>query len=224
MPNAIIFDLDGTLTDSEPAHEYALRQAVKPWGMTFSADFFRTHCIGQGDAQCAHKIARLHNTAFTDSQVQEIINRKNEAFQTLDCLERIVLQPGAIECLKCASTLCPIALCSGSQRQAVLATLKRVGLAEMFRAIVTASDVQHNKPAPESYLLAARHLGIDPACALAIEDTPTGAKAAKAAGCCVIVVGHSLTRDAFDAIDHFVPSITDLTADRLCTLLNQRPA
>lgn len=226
MSHAIIFDLDGTLTDSEPAHEMALRKAVEQWGMTFTTDFFRNHCIGQGDAQCAHKIARLYNTTFTDAQVQQIISRKNDAFLLRECLQRIALQPGAMDCLKHASTLCSIGLCSGSNRQAVMATIERVSLADRFQSIVTASDVKHNKPAPESYLLAAQHLEIDPGHVLAVEDTPTGAMAAKAAGCVVVAVGHSLTKDAFDAIDHFVPSIADLTPDlqNMLMAISQRSA
>jgi len=222
MDYAIIFDLDGTLTDSEPAHEQALRAAVQEHNMSFSNAYFVRECIGQGDEECVTKIARDHGRSLDAEVCKAIIEHKLAYFTKPNCLKRITIFPGAAECVRCAAAMCPVALCSGSVREAVVATVDHVGIAAHFQTIVTSDDVRANKPDPAGYLLAAQRLGVEPTRVIAIEDSPTGVQAARAAGCCVLGVGHWACPEALGQVDLFVPTIRMVTTELLERLFDTR--
>jgi len=97
-------------------------------------------------------------------------------------------QPGAVELLASLAGRVPLAIASNSRREMVELALARSGVTGPFQVIVSAEDVEHPKPAPDLYLLACRRLGVDPSEAIAVEDSPTGVRSAKAAGMACIQV------------------------------------
>src|SRR5690606_14002701 len=122
-------------------------------------------------------------------------------------------RPGAVELVERLRAMkVPIGLASNSPRFLVDDALRTAGLAEVFDATVCASDVEHPKPAPGIYLLACERLGVDPSDALALEDSPSGIAAAKAAGLTCIAVPQFAETDV-SAADEVIDSLERLLED-----------
>ena len=121
-------------------------------------------------------------------------------------------RPGAIELVDRLRGRVPLALASNSGREIVDTALATARLAEAFDAIVTADDVSDGKPAPDIYLLACERLGVRPEDSLALEDTPSGIAAAKAAGLACIAVPQFAETDVSEA-DRVIDSLEELLAE-----------
>jgi HAD superfamily hydrolase (TIGR01509 family) len=121
-------------------------------------------------------------------------------------------RPGAIELVERLRGRVPMALASNSSRQLVSTALTTAGLTDAFDAIITADDVAAAKPAPDVYLLACERLGVSPEDSLALEDSPSGIAAAKAAGLACIAVPQFAETDVSEA-DRVIDSLEDLLAE-----------
>jgi beta-phosphoglucomutase len=184
--DAIIFDFDGVLVDSEPLHEWAIREAVTPLGWVFTHEQFVEGIVGRGDERAFVTIAGWNRAQISESLGTSLLARKRELMAEGISAERYAVQPHAREIVELAAARFPLAVCSGSRASVVCGMLEVTGLAPHFRHVITADDVTRAKPAPDGYLLAAARLGVEAARCVAIEDTPTGIAAAKAAGMRVI--------------------------------------
>jgi len=133
--------------------------------------------------------------------------------------EHIPWRPGAVELLtELRDRAVPCALVTMSYES--LATTVIGGLhADSFAAVVTGDQVVDGKPHPEAYLTAAARLGVDPTQCVAIEDSPTGIASARAAGCVVIAVPHTVSVSPAPGL-RIVDSLVGLTVDRLAALLD----
>jgi HAD superfamily hydrolase (TIGR01509 family) len=119
-------------------------------------------------------------------------------------------RPGAVELVDGLRQLkVPLGLASNSPRFLVDDALRTAGLADAFDAIVTSDDVEHAKPAPDIYLLACQRLGVEPSDAVALEDSPSGVAAAKAAGLTCIAVPQFTETDV-SAADRVIDSLEEL--------------
>lgn len=194
-PQAVVFDFDGVLVDSEPLHEWAIGLTVEPRGWTFDHAKFVSDIVGRGDRNAYRRIAEWNGSSITESEIDEILTRKWALMARGIAEKRFTVQPGAIERVRAISKTRPVGVCSGSVRGTVEPMLEAIGLRECFRVVVCAEDVQKMKPDPEGYLAAARALSADPSQCVAIEDTPTGVKAARAAGMHVVGVAHTVPRE-----------------------------
>lgn len=215
MADAVIFDLDGTLADSELAHERALLAAAQTRGMSFTPEYFRARCVGLGEAGCFRMLAEEQGVAMDDELLAALIADKLGRFVGAVGDGGVMPHPGAVELVHAAAERMPIALCTGSSQGSVGPMLDAIGLGSAFEVVVTSAEVRRSKPDPEPYLLTASRLGVDPARCCAIEDSPTGIASGVAAGLRVIAVGHSFGRDRLDGAHAFVPSITDITVEML---------
>jgi HAD superfamily hydrolase (TIGR01509 family) len=122
--------------------------------------------------------------------------------------------PGAIELVNALQKVLPLAVCSSSRRSWVDTCLQRIGIAGAFRYVVTGTDVDNGKPAPDIYLLAARGLAISPAACLAIEDAPAGIASATAAGMTCWAVRTEYTRDlALPPCERVLESLTEIAIE-----------
>jgi HAD superfamily hydrolase (TIGR01509 family) len=121
-------------------------------------------------------------------------------------------RPGAIELVERLRGRTRLGLASNSPRSLVDTALATARLADAFDAIVTSDDVDHPKPAPDLYLLACERLGVAPDEALALEDSPSGVAAAKAAGLTCIAVPQFAETDV-SAADRIIDSLEDLLAE-----------
>ncbi len=186
--DAVIFDLDGTLIDTESLCNATGIAAMREMGHEVSLSFFET-LAGIHDAERARRLS-AHLGASIDS------DRFNTIWDRLTYAQfgaGIPLMPGAAELLGRIDSLgLPMALATSSRRTPALTKLAVADLARWFRKVVTFDDVAQAKPAPDPYLLAAAWLGVAPARCLVFEDSDPGAQSAAAAGCRVVQVrdGH----------------------------------
>jgi HAD superfamily hydrolase (TIGR01509 family) len=190
-PQAVIFDMDGLMLDSERALLGCLAQAGAEAGHALPEAFLLS-LIGSSDALTRQLIAEQVGADAVDALLQDSYAR----------YERLVAagvphRPGIIDLL---DTLVvhgvPRAVATSTRRPLALRKLESAGLLRYFEHVATSSDVARPKPAPDIYLLAAARLGVEPQHCLALEDSPTGVRAALAAGMTVIQVPDLLQPDA----------------------------
>ncbi len=215
--DAIIFDFDGVLVDSEPLHEWAIREAVTPLGWVFTHEQFVEGIVGRGDERAFVTIAGWNRAPISEALGASLLARKRELMAEGIAAGRYAVQPHATEIVALASERFPLAVCSGSRASVVCGMLEATGLASHFRHVITADDVTLAKPAPDGYLLAAARLAVDTAQCVAIEDTPTGIAAAKAAGMRVVGLCHTCPGSALAQADEVLDQIADLRPQLLRT-------
>ncbi len=183
LPAAVLWDMDGTLVDTEPYWIQAEFDLAARHGGAWSREH-ALNLVGQ-DLLDSGRYIREH--MGIDLEPSEIVEQLLDS--VVEQVERAVpWRPGARELLAdLASYGVPCALVTMSYRRFVAPVLAALP-AEAFRVVVTGDAVSRGKPHPEPYLKAAQELRVDPAACLAIEDSNTGARSAEAAGCVVLVV------------------------------------
>ena len=183
MLDAIIFDMDGLLVDSEPCWEEARRQLAREVGQTWRAEDTRA-CMGVSTLTWAKYMIQCLELDLTPDEVQARIVGNMLAIYA----ERIPYLPGAVEAVALAGRHYPIGLASGSHHSLIEAVVNDTLMRDKFRAVVCADNVPAGKPAPDVYLEAARQLNVDPRRCMCLEDSANGILAGKAAGMKVIAV------------------------------------
>jgi HAD superfamily hydrolase (TIGR01509 family) len=190
-PQAVIFDFDGVLVDSEPAHYRAFQAVLGPLGLGYDWDTYLAHYMGFDDRDGFREALRAAGRPVPEGEdLEALIRAKTEAFEA-EMRAGLTPIPGAAACVHRLAGY-PRAVCSGALRSEIEPTLAALGIEEAMLTVVAADDVARSKPDPESYDLARRRLGeavgrdLDPAACVAIEDTPTGVASARSAGLCVV--------------------------------------
>lgn len=206
---AVVFDMDGLLLDTETLWHEAEVELFRRHGNEFTWDD-KLAVIGTSFAFTADYFARRLGRAPEEGPklVEEMIELMHERVR-----RQVGARPGAIELVeRLRADGVPLALASNSPRFLVEDALATAGLTEAFDVIVTSDDVEHSKPAPDIYLLACERLGVAPQEALALEDSPSGVAAAKAAGLTCIAVPQFAETDV-SAADRVVESLEELLVD-----------
>jgi HAD superfamily hydrolase (TIGR01509 family) len=182
--DAVVFDLDGTLIDTESLCNEAGLEACAALGFLVSPAFFES-LAGVDDRTRARLIEKEVGTPVElQAFLAEWDRLCTQRFQ-----QGIPLKPGAVDLLRRLEAAgLPLALATSSRRGPAEEKLAAAGLRRYFRTVVTFEDVAAPKPAPDPYLLAAQRLGVPPARCLAFEDSETGARSAQAAGLVVVQV------------------------------------
>jgi HAD superfamily hydrolase (TIGR01509 family) len=173
-----IFDLDGTLVDTMPLHYEAWNQAMKNAGLKGALDRNRFYALGGVPSRLVAELLGRHHSVPLDP---EVVYKQKEAF-FMCSLQKLELIGPVVEFARNVSRTHPVAVASGGTRDVVRSTLEKTGLAPLFPIVVTADDVEHGKPAPDMFLLAARRMNVRPEGCLVFEDGEPGLQAAKAAG------------------------------------------
>lgn len=181
---AVVFDCDGTLVDSMPAHFEAWCDALAIHGAggIFKEDVF--HAMGGRPTRDI--VVELNNEYDLKLDPEAVAFAKRESF--LKRIRNITLIDEVADFARSLRGKVPMAVASGGSRMIVEKTLCAVGISDWFDEVVTADDVKEGKPAPDVFLRAARLLGVPPARCLALEDAPSGILAAQNAGMRVIAV------------------------------------
>ncbi|MFD6354691.1 HAD family hydrolase [Nocardia tengchongensis] len=184
--DAVLWDMDGTLLDSEKLWDMALRELAGQYGRELT-DAVRHALIGASGPNAFRILFDGLGIEHTLEAVEEAAEwmeaRVTELFQG-----PVPWRPGARETLDLVRAAgVPMALVTNTKRSLAEYGLDTIGR-EYFGATVCADEVPHGKPAPDVYLRAAELLGVAPGHAVAIEDSPTGSIAAQAAGCALLVV------------------------------------
>ena len=183
MYDAILFDLDGTLIDTESLAVAAGLAAFAHLGCPVDEVFL--HSLVGVDGPSSGPIILAHRP---DIDLRALLGHWHQGFETAMLTQGLALKPGVTELLSRAPAHLPRALVTSSGREGAHAKLARAGLHRSFAHVVTVDDVARAKPAPDPYLLAASLLGVSPSRCLVFEDSETGAEAAHRAGCVVVQV------------------------------------
>ncbi|MCW3001342.1 MAG: family phosphatase [Conexibacter sp.] len=203
-PQAIVFDNDGLLLDTEEAWTRAESELFRRHGSTFTFEHKRD-LIGSSHTIAAGKLELMLDQPGQGLELMAELH----ALVMAEAEHDVEPRPGAValvESLLAAGI--PIAVASNSPREFLDRVLRSAGMAERFAVTVAGDEVRNPKPAPDIYLEACRRLGADPAASVGLEDSPTGAQAAKAAGLTVIGVPY-LADMAIPDADIITASLAD---------------
>jgi HAD superfamily hydrolase (TIGR01509 family) len=181
---AVVFDCDGTLVDSMPAHFDAWCEALSIYGAcgVFKEDVF----FAMGGRPTRDIVVELNDKYNLHLDPEAVAMAKREAF--LKRLHSVSLIDEVAAFANSLRGKVPMAIASGGTRMVIEKILHSVGISDWFDEVVTADDVPEGKPAPDVFLHAARLMGVHPAKCLALEDAPAGILAARRAGMQVLAV------------------------------------
>ena len=181
---ALIFDLDGTLVDSMPAHFKAWCKALAKQGHkgVFPEDVF----YAMGGRPTRDIVEILNGEQDLGLDPVEVAHAKKRAY--LKNLDLVELIPEVAEIARAHRGKVPLAVASGGSRDVVEKTLQKLGISDWFDEVVSSSEVTNGKPAPDIFLETASRLGVAPADCVVYEDARAGILAAREAGMEVIVV------------------------------------
>jgi beta-phosphoglucomutase len=221
---AIVFDFDGVIADSERLHLRSYQDILAPEGITISTEEYLERYLGYDDHGVFKAVGRDKGVAMDDRRVAELIARKGERYESLSAAGEMLF-PGAADFIRTAAAAVPIAIASGALTHEIQEVLDRAGLLPLFPVIVGADQTERSKPHPDPYLTAFARLraqsGRDLVAwrSVAIEDSRWGLVSARGADLrCVAVTNtypaaelrpdaelvvaglHALTLDALDAL------------------------
>lgn len=179
---AIVFDMDGTLIDSMGSHGVAWRQTCERYGYPFDPVYM--HSLG--GVPTDQTVVLLNEKYGLSHDVQEVAQVKRELWEQLDEVPALI--PATVAVLNHYRGRLKIGIGTGADRGHALKMLAQTGLLELVETVVTASDVVHGKPHPETFLTVAAQLGVAPQHCVVFEDTAIGQQAAAAAGMACILV------------------------------------
>ena len=184
---AYIFDCDGTLIDSMPAHFIAWREALRAGGARF--DFSWDEFLSRAGMSLERTVAELELKFDQALDLSIIARTKSKSYERL--ADAIVPVEEVVSFARNLAGEYPLAVATGSRRGEVEAILARLELLDLFDTLVTPEDVEYGKPEPDMFLLAARRMNVSPTECLVLEDGATGIEAARRAGmdCAVVHPG-----------------------------------
>ena len=204
-PDAVVFDLDGVLVDTEPTWAQAEAETVTGLGGAYTREIGAL-LYGRGHRDGGRILAERFGgepEAVADTLLQHALAGMRRGVELL---------PGAFELVESLRGTVPVGIASNSVRVIVETALASAGLDDLFDAVVCGEDAVRPKPAPDPYLVACRALDAEPARSIAVEDSPVGVASAKAAG--LYVIGAPQRGVALPEADVVVPTLVglDLTA------------
>ena len=209
MPDAVVFDLDGVLMDSEQRWNAAKEELVREAGGRWRAEAPRVMMGMSAPEWAAYLRDELGVGMEIEAISADVVRRMEDGYR-----RAVPLLPGAVEAVRALGARWPLGLASSSNREIIDLALELSGLADAFRVTLSSEEVARGKPAPDVYLEAARLLGASAPDCVAIEDSDNGIRAAAAAGMAVIAVPNEHYPPAADALALAavtVPGVADVT-------------
>jgi beta-phosphoglucomutase family hydrolase len=173
-----IFDLDGTLVDTMPLHYTAWEAALRKAGLQGRLDENYFYDLGGMPTRTVAVLLGRHHGLEVDPE--KVYHDKETIF--MGSLDKLALIEPVVEFARRVAKTHPVAIASGGTRDVVANTLRVTGLASLFPVVVSTDEVEHGKPAPDMFLLAAKRMGVEPTRCLVFEDGKPGIQAAEAAG------------------------------------------
>ncbi|MFZ4855328.1 MAG: HAD family hydrolase [Desulfuromonadaceae bacterium] len=211
---AVIFDFDGVIVDTEPLHHAAFQRTLEPLGLHFTWQEYVETYIGFDDRDAFRHAFSAKDKLLSQDTLHQLINNKASVFTEV-IRSGVSAYPGVVELIHLLHThKIPLAICSGALRSDIEPILSMLNIADYFKVIVTADDVAASKPDPECYelafqkLLSAHNNSFSRATTIAIEDTPTGISSAKSAGLKVCAVTNSYPATKLEQATMVVESLT----------------
>ena len=213
---AVIFDMDGVLVDTYHAHYQSWLKMAEAEGLGFTEEEF-AQTFGRTSREI---IAHFWGTGYTDEQIAELDDRKEEAFRRIIAAD-FPAMPGAHALLgRLHGAGFKLAVGSSGPPENVDLVLDRLGTRRLFDAVITATDVTRGKPDPQVFLLAAGRLGVPPERCAVVEDAAPGIAAAEAAGMTSIgLTSTGRTAESLAAATLVVGSLAELSVDAVRRLI-----
>ena len=211
MIEAIVFDLDGVLIQTEEVWDQVREELVRERGGRYGPEAQR-EMMGMSSPEWSAYMHSVLGIPDPPEKINAEVVRRMEARYR----ERLPLIPGAVEAVERLAARWPLAVASSSNRPLIDAVLELSGLARFFRATVSSEEVPRGKPAPDVYFEAARRLGVAPEACAAVEDSHNGIRSAKAAGMRVLAIPNPSYPPGDEALaeaDVVVGSLGELTPD-----------
>jgi HAD superfamily hydrolase (TIGR01509 family) len=209
---AVVFDMDGVLVDSEQLwdeiREELARERGGRWSERAQADM-----MGMSSPEWSRYMHEVVGLAESPAEINAEVVRRLLARYDVE----LPLLPGAVEAVERIAARWPLGIASSSNREVIDAVLDRAGIAHLFRATVSSEEVARGKPAPDVYLEAAQRLGIDATSCAAIEDSRNGIRSAHHAGMRVVAIPNpqyppppdvlELAAVVLDSLDALTPAV-----------------
>ncbi len=213
MTEAVVFDLDGVIVDSEQVWDEVREEYVRETGGTYTEAATRD-MMGMSSGEWSRYMAEELGVPGSPEEINaEIVERMLARYG-----EAPPLIDGAVEAVRMAAARWPLAIASSSNPELIEVVLVAAGLRELFAVTVSSQEVPRGKPAPDVYVEAARRLRLDPALCVAVEDSHNGIRSASAAGMRVVAVPNPHfppDDEALAQADVVVRSVAELTPDLL---------
>jgi len=217
--DAVVFDLDGVLLDTEELWDEARRQLAEERGGRWREQAQRA-MMGMSSPEWSRYMHDEIGLPDPPEEIAaEVVRRLEELYR-----ERLPVIPGAIEAVRRLGQRWPLGVASSSNRPLIDLFIELTGTAALFQATVSSEEVARGKPAPDVYLEAARRLGVDPGRAVAIEDSENGIRSAAAAGMHVIATPNrafppsaealALASVVLDSIEELQPEAVEQAAGK----------
>jgi HAD superfamily hydrolase (TIGR01509 family) len=206
---AVVFDLDGVLIDSERVWDRARRELVAETGGHWSQRATE-EMLGMSSGEWSRFVRDRLGVALEPAEINDRVVQRVLASYARE----LPLLPGAVAAVRRTAAVWPLGLASSANRSVIDAVLAASGLDACFKVTVSGEEVAHGKPAPDVYLSATDGLGADPRRSAAIEDSANGLRAAAAAGMAVIAVPNREFPPGDDALrlaDLEIQSLAQLT-------------
>ena len=217
MIEAVVFDMDGVLIESEETWSHVRGAVVARHGGTWTEEDQR-NVMGDNSRQWSEYIVRTWSVPLSPEEIfREVLDTMGATYER----EGLVVLPGARKAVGALGARYPLAVASSSQRALIEAALRIAGLAAHFATTVSSDDVTHGKPSPDVYLLAAERLSVAARDCAAIEDSSNGIRSAAAAGMATIAVPNGAYPPAPDALAQarlVLPSLRELTVETVESL------
>lgn len=214
MLQAIVFDFDGVIADSEPLHLRAYQDVLGRDGIELTREDYYKRYLGYDDAGLFQALARDRRIAVDADKIDSWVESKSELLEEMLSGDSILF-PGAVACVRMCAARYPLAIASGALAPEIELVLERAGLRNYFKAIASASDGVRGKPAPDLYMLAVAKLRdvrmLEPNACIAIEDSHWGLEAARLAGLRTVAVTHTYPAAELREADLTVDRLGDLT-------------
>jgi HAD superfamily hydrolase (TIGR01509 family) len=223
---AIVFDFDGVIADSEPLHLRAFQHTLSDVGVALTPSDYYSKYLGYDDVGVFVHVARDRGVSLTNDQVTSLVAKKGACIQDMLSAGE-VLFPGAADFIRQAAAAVPIAIASGAQRHEIEEILDATNLRSCFAVIVSAGDTPQGKPSPQPYARAFQLLqqlseGLATDRCVAIEDSRWGLDSARGAGLRCVGVTNSYPAAELPGAELIVNGLNTLTLSMLDELVAGR--
>ena len=225
---AVFFDFDGVIADTEPLHLRAYQAVLQADGIDLNKAEYYARYLGYDDLGLFEALAKDRHISLSDEKIEEWLVAKSCIIEEMLTSDAIVF-PGAAACVKRLAEHAPLAIASGALEPEIEIVLEHAGLRSAFAAIASATDGVRGKPAPDLYLLAMAKLTgrlpdpFDPSSCIAIEDSHWGLEAARRAGLRCVAVTHTYPASELEKADLIVDALSELTLAQIEALLRDSP-
>ena len=217
---AVIFDFDGVIADSEPLHLRAFQKTLREDGIDLDTREYYSRYLGYDDVGLIQALARDRGIPITEGAIASLLARKASMLQ--DSLQHDqVLFPGAAEFIRATAAEVPVAIASGALKHEIIHVLEGAGLVGVFPVIVASGDTPQSKPSPAPYLFAFEELrrtsgrDLEGRRCVAIEDSRWGLESARGAGLRCVGVTTSYRAEELPGAELVVGGLADLTVSAL---------